>query len=69
MTLPNQPKGDPEVVSDTKGEDITPDNPEVVKQTPVDTTDKEEVKKVEEGKEEKPSYFIHPGVKVSEQPE
>lgn len=41
------PKGDPQVVSDTEGEEITPDNPEVVKQFPVDTTDKEEVDKVE----------------------
>ena len=43
-------KGDPRVVSPTQGEDITPDNPEVVKQFPVDTTDKKEVKKVGEGK-------------------
>ena len=40
-------KGDPRVVSDTKGEDITPDNPEVIKQFPVDLTDKKAVKKVE----------------------
>ena len=40
-------KGDPRVTSDTKGQDITPDNPEVIKQFPVDTTDKKEVKKVE----------------------
>jgi hypothetical protein len=41
------PKGDPQVISDTQGEEITPDNPEVVKQYPVDTTDKEQVEQVE----------------------
>lgn len=33
------PKGDPKVISDTKGEEITPNNPEVVKQYPVEDTE------------------------------
>jgi len=46
--LPNEgPKGNPVVVSDTEGEEITPDNPEVVKNFPVDTTDPEAVEEVE----------------------
>ena len=48
--LPNQPKGDPEVISDTEGEEITPENPEIIKQFPVKDTP-EDHKKVEEGKE------------------
>ena len=40
-------KGDPRVTSDTKGQEITPDNPETIKQFPVDLTDKKAVKKVE----------------------
>ena len=40
-------KGNPKVISDTQGEEITPDNPEIVKQFPVDTTDPKEVKQVE----------------------
>ena len=40
-------KGDPKVVSDTKGQEITPDNPETIRQFPVDLTDKKAVKKVE----------------------
>lgn len=41
------PKGDPEVVSDTEGEEITPDNPEAVQQFPVDTTDEGAVDEAE----------------------
>lgn len=33
------PKGDPRVISDTEGEEITPDNPEKVKQFPVEDTE------------------------------
>ena len=44
-------KGNPKVVSETEGEEITPQNPEVVKQFPVDTTDKEEVEEVENATE------------------
>ncbi len=56
MALDNQPgkgnlKGDPKVVSDTQGEEITPDNPEVVKQFPVENTE-EDRKEVEEGNKE-----------------
>ena len=40
-------KGNPEVVSDTEGEEITPDNPETVKQFPVDTNDPDAVEEVE----------------------
>jgi hypothetical protein len=56
MTLPNPvpsndpaslPKGEPRVVSDTEGEDITPENPEIVKMFPVDTTNQDEVDRVE----------------------
>ena len=47
MVLPSDPKGDPRVVSDTEGEDITPTNPETVKQFPVDLTDEKEVDRVE----------------------
>ena len=43
-----RPKGNPKVVSDTEGEEITPDNPEIVKQFPVDTTDEEQVDEVED---------------------
>jgi len=46
-------KGDPRVTSDTKGEEITPDNPETIKQFPVDLTDKKAVKKVEGDQKEK----------------
>jgi len=46
--LPNErPAGNPIVVSDTEGEEITPDNPEVVKNFPVDTTDLEAVEEAE----------------------
>lgn len=46
--LPNDgPKGNPKVVSDTEGEEITPDNPEIVKQFPVDTTNPEAVEEAE----------------------
>jgi len=41
---PNAPKGEPRVISDTEGEEITPDNPEVIKNFPVaddDTVDTE----------------------------
>ena len=48
--FPVSPKGDPEVISDTEGEEITPNNPETVKQYPVDTTDKETVEEVEDTK-------------------
>jgi hypothetical protein len=47
MTLLPDSKGNPKVISDTKGEDITPQNPEIVKQFPVDLTDKKAVDKVE----------------------
>lgn len=48
--LPSErPKGNPKVVSDTQGEEITPDNPEVVKNFPVDTTDPKAVEEAEEG--------------------
>lgn len=47
------PKGDPKVVSDTEDEEITPTNPETVKQFPVDTSDKKEVKEVEHTDEER----------------
>lgn len=58
-TLPNIPndptspnnKGEPRVVSDTEGEEITPQNPEIVKQFPVDTTNKKEVDRVENARE------------------
>lgn len=52
MVLPNplNPSGDPKVVSDTEGEEITPENPEIIRNFPVDTTDKEAVEKVEETK-------------------
>jgi hypothetical protein len=43
----NDNKGDPKVISNTKGEEITPDNPETIKQFPVDLTDKKAVAKVE----------------------
>lgn len=33
------PKGEPKVISPTEGEEITPDNPEVIKQFPVDNDD------------------------------
>lgn len=46
-SLPLDNKGDPIVISDTKGEDITPQNPEIVKQVPVDTTNQTVVVKVE----------------------
>lgn len=49
-TLPLDSKGDPKVISDTKGEDITPQNPELVKQVPVDTTNQTVVVKVENAK-------------------
>ena len=39
-------KGDPRVISDTQGEEITPDNPEIVKHFPVGDT-KEAVQEVE----------------------
>jgi hypothetical protein len=46
--LPNErPAGNPKVVSDTEGEEITPDNPEIVKNFPVDTTDPEAVEEAE----------------------
>ena len=45
--VPSDGKGNPKVISDTKGEDITPQNPEIVKQFPVDTTNKKAVDKVE----------------------
>lgn len=48
MAYPLNPKGDPKVVSDTEDEEITPSNPETVKQFPVDTTDKKVVEEVEE---------------------
>jgi hypothetical protein len=47
MTLPNSPKGNPQVVSDTEGEEITPDNPEIVRQFPVDPNNPEQVEEVE----------------------
>lgn len=40
-------KGNPEVVSDTEGEEITPDNPEIVKHFPVDTTNPDAVEDAE----------------------
>lgn len=40
-------KGDPKVISDTEGEEITPDNPEIVKHFPVDPDNKEQVDEVE----------------------
>jgi len=43
----DNPKGNPKVVSDTEGEEITPDNPETVKQFPVDLTDPEQVEDAE----------------------
>lgn len=45
-------KGNPKVVSDTEGEEITPDNPEIVKQFPVDTSDPEAVQEAEEGEQD-----------------
>lgn len=38
MIPADHPKGDPKVISDTEGEEITPDNPEVVQQFPVENT-------------------------------
>jgi len=46
LPTPDHIVGDPKVISDTKGEEITPDNPEVVKQFPVENT-KEAHDKVE----------------------
>jgi len=43
----NKPKGEPRVISDTRGEDITPQNPEIVKLFPVDLTDRAAVDRVE----------------------
>ena len=34
----DNPKGEPKVISETEGEEITPDNPEVVQQFPVENT-------------------------------
>lgn len=39
--------GNPEITSATKGEDITPDNPEVVQQFPVETPSESPVVTVE----------------------
>ena len=39
--------GNPEVTFETKGEDITPDNPEVVQDFPVDITNQAAVDAVE----------------------
>ena len=39
--------GDPQVISPTQGEDITPDNPEVVQDFPVDITNPVAVDAVE----------------------
>lgn len=47
LPTPDHIVGDPKVISDTEGEEITPDNPEVVKQFPVENT-KEAHEKVEE---------------------
>lgn len=47
MTLDDNLKDDPQVISDNIGEDITPDN--TVKQFPVDIINEEEVNKVEVG--------------------
>ena len=44
----DHPKGEPRVISPER--DATPETPEIVKQFPVDTTDKKEVKRVEESK-------------------
>lgn len=43
----DDPKGNPKVISETEGEEITTENPEVVKQFPVANTKeaKEEVEK------------------------
>jgi hypothetical protein len=42
-------KGNPKVVSETEGEEITPDNPETVKQFPVDYSDSNAVQEAEQG--------------------
>lgn len=39
--------GDPQVISPTQGEDITPENPEVVQDFPVDLTNQAAVDAVE----------------------
>ena len=51
--LPSENKGDPRVISPTEGEEITPQNPEIVKQFPVDLTDKKAVEEVENAGESK----------------
>ena len=50
---PFENKGDPRLISPTEGEEITPKNPEIVKQFPVDLTDKKAVEEVENPKESK----------------
>lgn len=51
MVLNPDNKGEPRVISDTEDEEITPDNPEIVKQFPVDTKDPKAVEEVEGTKE------------------
>jgi hypothetical protein len=45
----NRPVGDPQVKSDPNQE-VTPDNPEVVKQVPINPNDPKTVKEVEDTK-------------------
>lgn len=61
MVLNPDNKGEPRVISDTEDEEITPDNPEIVKQFPVDTKDPKAVEEVEGTKEqgsEVQRYFL-----------